>query len=333
MKKMPGTWGLNLFDRFHIGHQIMVDRLSEMPYPVACVTGGELVGSGLELEALIQPIELREANLRKFIQSVRLDDVVSVQSVSKFDDLLSIEGDTTFVMYEGPCCTEIESGALNIRKEKMAVNDTIEYLKPVRAHDGEKLASARIRLGEIDRDGRRLRGTKEPPRELQLEGRAGLKTPKGEVFNEKDGPPEKRVVRKILEEAPDCVIAVGDVTASTLLKEDYIPKVMVVDGITKRGPFEEQFTAERIYTIFNPQAAIYPEAWSVIDTAIHDDANSLILVEGEEDLMGFPAVLLAPDDSVVLYGQPDVGIVWIPVNDENRKIARNLLEEMPIIKP
>ena len=77
---------------------------------------------------------------------------------------------------------------------------------------------------------------------------------------------------------------------------------------------------------------IYPEAWSVIDTAIHDDANSLILVEGEEDLMGFPAVLLAPDNSVVLYGQPNVGIVWVPVHKENKKLARSLLKEMPIIK-
>ena len=49
--------------------------------------------------------------------------------------------------------------------------------------------------------------------------------------------------------------------------------------------------------------------------------------------MGFPAVLLAPDDSAVLYGQPDVGIVWIPINEENRKISRDLLEKMPIIQP
>jgi uncharacterized protein (UPF0218 family) len=58
----------------------------------------------------------------------------------------------------------------------------------------------------------------------------------------------------------------------------------------------------------------------------------LINVEGEEDLMGFPAVLLAPDDSAVLYGQPEVGIVWIPINEENRKIAKDLLEEMPVIQ-
>ena len=329
---MSGTWGLNLFDRLHFGHQVMIDRLSEMPHPVACVTGGELVGPGLELEALIQPIDVRERNLREYIQSVKLDDVISVKSVTMSEELLSIEGNATFLMYEGPCCTEIESGALNIRKEKIGVSDSIEYLKPVRAHDGGKLASARIRLGEIDREGRRLRGTNEPPRELQLEGRVGLKSPKGEVFAAKDGPPEKRVVSKIRDESPTCVIAVGDVTSSTILNEGFTPEVMIIDGITKRGPYEEQFTADRVYKIFNPAAVIYPEAWSVIDTAIHDETNSLVIVEGEEDLMGFPAVLLAPEDSAVLYGQPDVGIVWIPINEENRKISRDLLEKMPVIQ-
>jgi uncharacterized protein (UPF0218 family)/phosphopantetheine adenylyltransferase len=302
-----------------------------MPKPVACVTGGELVGAGLELEALIQPMEIREANLRQYIQEMKLDNRIRVKSFTKVEDMLAIEGDTTFLMYEGPCCTEIESGALNTRKEKLGVNDTVEYLKPVRAHDGGKIASARIRTGEIDREGRRLIGTEEPPRELQLDGRACLKTPKGDIFASKDGPPAKRVVSRIYKEKPKCVIAVGDVTSSTVLGEGYTPEVMIVDGITKRGPFEEQFMAERIYKIFNPAAVIYPEAWSVIDTAIQGDKYALIVVEGEEDLMGFPAVLLAPDNSVVLYGQPDVGIVWIPVNDENRKIARDLLEQMPII--
>ena len=330
---MSGTWGLNLFDRLHIGHQLMIDRLSEMPKPVACVTGGELVGPGLELEAIIQPLDIREKNLSEYIQSVNLEDTISVKSFTKIEDLLAIEGDTTFLMYEGPCCTEIESGALSERKKKLRVKDRVDYLKPARANDGEKIASARIRLGEIDREGRRLLGTKEPPRELQLEGRAGLKTPKGEVFAAKDGSPERRVVGKICEDSPKCVIAVGDVTSSTLINEGYTPEVMIVDGFTKRGPFEEQFMAEKIYKIFNPAAAIYPEAWSVIDTAIQDEYYSLIIVEGEEDLMGFPAVLLAPDDSAVLYGQPDVGIVWIPINEENRKISRDLLEKMPIIQP
>jgi uncharacterized protein (UPF0218 family) len=167
---------------------------------------------------------------------------------------------------------------------------------------------------------------------LQLDGRAGLKTPKGDVYDTKDGRPEVRVVQRIIEESPVKVIAVGDVTSDTILQEGYTPDVMIVDGITKRGPYEEQFSAPQEFTIYNPAAVIYPESWSTVDTAIHEEGKSLIIVDGEEDLMGFPAVLLAPNGSAVLYGQPDVGIIWIPVTDENKKIARNLLEDMPVIE-
>jgi uncharacterized protein (UPF0218 family)/phosphopantetheine adenylyltransferase len=331
VKKMTGTWGLNLFDRLHIGHQVMIDRLSEMPNPVACVTGDELVAAKLEFEELIQPLEVRERYLRRYLKSINCDNTISVTTATRREDLLSVEGNTNFLMYEGPCCTEIQSGALKLRKKRLKVKDTVEFLKPLRAHDGEKLASARIRKGEIDREGRRLRGTTELPRELPKDGRTVLKAPKGDLFAAKDGIPEKRVVHRIQQEQPKCVIAVGDVTTSTILKQNYRPQVMIVDGITKRGLFEESFSADCVYKIYNPPAMIYPESWSVIDTAIHDEGTSLIDVEGEEDLMGFPAVLLAPDGSAVLYGQPDVGIVWIPVNRENKKIARNLLEKMPVI--
>ncbi len=326
------SWALNLFDRLHLGHQIMLDRLLEMPNPVAAVTDGELVGQGLELQNLIQPLELRLKRLEEYLKDVGLDQEIEVRSVIKNSELLSIKSPATFLMYEGPCCTEIQSGALEERKKKLRVEDTIEFLKPVRANDGDKLASARIRSGQIDRQGRKLRGTSEPARFLQFEGRSGLKTPKGDVFDVKDGPPEKRVVKRIREESPEMVIAVGDVTAATIYDEGYEPHVTIIDGITKRGIYDRQFSSECEYLIYNPAAVIYPEAWSTIDTAIHSDKPALVKVDGEEDLLGFPAVLLAPDNAILLYGQPDVGIVWVPVTEENKLIARTLLEQMPIIR-
>jgi len=122
------------------------------------------------------------------------------------------------------------------------------------------------------------------------------------------------------------------VTTATLQKEGYTPDVMIIDGITKRGSYEGEFSAETEYLIYNPAAAIYPEAWSTIASAIDNQQPTLVKVDGEEDLLGFPAVLLAPEESIILYGQPDVGIVWIPVSRENQKLARSLLEEMPIIQ-
>jgi uncharacterized protein (UPF0218 family)/phosphopantetheine adenylyltransferase len=326
------TFALNLFDRLHLGHEVMIDRLVEMPEPIAGVTSGELVGKGLQLEGLIQPLEVRTARLREYLQRSKLDDIVETRAVTTQQNLLTIKEPVTFLMYEGPCCTEIQSGALERRKKALGVEDKIEFLKPVRADDGDKIASARIRLGQIDRYGRRLRGTTEPPRALRLERREGLKSPKGDVFHIKNGSPQKRVIDRIENEEPVKVLAVGDVTTSTLLDEGYAPHVMIIDGITKRGVYDKKFSAEIEYLIYNPAAAIYPEAWSVIDTAIHQQQPTLVSVDGEEDLLGFPAVLLAPQGSVVLYGQPDAGIVWVPVNEENRRLARELLEQMPIIQ-
>jgi uncharacterized protein (UPF0218 family) len=284
------------------------------------------------VESLIQPLEVRIARLRDYLKRSKLDGIVETQAVSTQEDLLAIREPVTFLMYEGPCCTEIQSGALERRKKTLALEDRLEFLKPVRADDGDKIASARIRQGHIDRYGRRLKGTSEPPRTLRLEGREGLKSPKGDLFHTKDGSPQQRVIERIEKEESTLVLAIGDVTTSTLLDEGYTPNVMVIDGITKRGVYERKFNAEIEYLVYNPAATIYPEAWSAIDTAIHHRQPTLISVDGEEDLLGFPAVLLAPEGSVVLYGQPDEGVVWIPVNRENKKLARELLEQMPIIQ-
>jgi uncharacterized protein (UPF0218 family)/phosphopantetheine adenylyltransferase len=329
---MAGSWALNLFDRLHIGHHVLIDILSEMPDPVAGVTDGELIGKKLELHQLIQPTSIRVDNLKHYLESIRLDGIIDVEVISSYEQLLQIPGDTCFMMYAGPCCLDIEENGLSVRSEKLGVSDSLEYMKPTRANDGDKLASARIRNGEIDRNGHVLRGTKEPPRSLGEALRSDLQTPKGEVFDKRDGRPEERVVAKVESDSPVCVIAVGDVTCDTLVNQGYTPDVQVVDGITKRGKYDGTFSAEKEYTVFNPAATIYPEAWSVIDTAINDGATSPVVVEGEEDLMGFLAVLLAQEGSVMLYGQPDVGIVWVPVNKENRRLARGFLDEMPVIQ-
>lgn len=332
LTRMAGTWALNLFDRMHLGHHVLVDRLQDMSEPVAAVTGGELMGEDLELASLIQPPEIRIIRLNEYLKSIDLDETIGVKYLTSFRELLEIEGPTTFMMYQGPCCVELEARGLNLRKEKLGIRDNLEFLKPVRAHDGDKLSSARIRLGEVDREGHKLRGTYEPPRRLEFDSRRQLKTPKGRLYGVTEGPPEKAVVKRIKDESPPLVIAVGDVTSATLIDEGYQPNVCIIDGATKRGQFDREFHSDREYLIYNPREVIYPEAWSTIDTAIHDDRTTIITVDGEEDLLGFPAVLLAPIGAVVLYGQPNEGVVWVPVNSENQRLARRLLEKMPVIE-
>ena len=183
---MAGTWALNLFDRLHIGHHVLIDRLRDTPNPVAAVTTGELVSNDLELFQLIQPPELRLSNLRKYLDAQELSQEIETRILSSYDDLLDIDDNTIFLMFDGPCCAEIEEHALDVRKEKLGTKDIVETLKPVRALDGDKMASARVRLGEVDRTGKPLAGTKELPRRLPDSGRGALKPPKGDVFSTKD---------------------------------------------------------------------------------------------------------------------------------------------------
>ena len=52
---------------------------------------------------------------------------------------------------------------------------------------------------------------------------------------------------------------------------------------------------------------------------------SLVLVDGEEDLAVLPLILILPDSSVILYGQPNEGVVFCEVNPTLRKKAEELL--------
>ncbi len=329
---MALTIGLNIFDRLHHGHRFLIEKLRNMPNPVVGITDGDLISKNLELREIIQPVDFRERNLRDYLATANHLEHISVAEFSSYKDLLNIEDKCTFVLFDGPCCKEIEIRALAIRFKQMGIKDELVKLTPVRALDGGKISSARIRKGEIDREGNPLRGTTEPARKLPESNRDGLKSPKGELFSVRDGRPEVAVVKKLEKEEPPCVIAVGDVTSVTLIREGFTPDVCVVDGITKRGSYDAQLVGEKEYVIYNPPAMLYPEAWSTMATALEDGYRSIITVEGEEDLMGFPAVLLAKEGSVMLYGQPDEGIVWVPVTEDNQRIANEFLQMMPIIE-
>ncbi|MCF2136855.1 MAG: DUF359 domain-containing protein [Candidatus Thorarchaeota archaeon] len=328
---MTKTYALNLFDRLHVGHQVLIDYIQDADRPIAVVTDGELMGHDLELGQIIQPVEVRVKALQKYLELNDLEGIIEITVFDRYEDLLKIEGATTFVMFKGPCCTEIDEKGVHQRKEVFGDIDKHKYIKPVRADDGDKVSSARIRLGQIDREGRRLVGTEEPPRRLEMERRGDLKSPKGDLFDVRDGPPEEQAVKRLEDETPKQVITVGDVTSATLIEAGAKPDLCIVDGSTKRGIYDKTITLQREYRIYNPAAAIYPEAWSTIGTALRDRHQSLIFVEGEEDLLGFPVVLLAPEGSVMLYGQPDKGIVWVPVTEENKSRARALLDQMPVI--
>lgn len=153
---------------------------------------------------------------------------------------------------------------------------------------------------------------------LPKELRGIFKKPFGEVYRGKGLKPAQEIKSRLKGEK---VIVVGDMTLKNMLAVGVKPNLAVVDLKTKRSI--EMPAVENVFKARNPPGMITSDLWNKIHEAIEVD-GSVVLIEGEEDLAVLPCVLEADWGTVVLYGQPDEGIVFIKV-DENKKIEAGMV--------
>lgn len=124
------------------------------------------------------------------------------------------------------------------------------------------------------------------------------------------------------------VITVGDATTEKMLNFGFVPSLQIVDGYEKRGKrVPPHSTATKLFCD-NPAAQITPQSIETIKQALATKPPVQILVNGEEDLLVIPVCIYAPEDSVVLYGQPNEGLVIVPITQEIRNKTKNLVNRM-----
>lgn len=125
------------------------------------------------------------------------------------------------------------------------------------------------------------------------------------------------------------IITVGDRTTEKMIGFDLIPSLQIVDGIEKREKREPPKLANATeITVDNPPAEITSQSIDVIKKAFLMETPIRILVTGEEDLLVLPVCIHAPENSVVLYGQPNEGLVVVKINSEIRNKVQSLLDLM-----
>ncbi|SEO92754.1 hypothetical protein SAMN04487948_10822 [Halogranum amylolyticum] len=128
------------------------------------------------------------------------------------------------------------------------------------------------------------------------------------------------------------IVAVGDVVTFHLRQADRDPDVAVIDGKTKRDAVDEAVAevldgdADRI-EVENPPATLSEALLDALVTALDAADPTVIFVDGEEDLATLPAIVAAPIGASVVYGQPDEGMVHVPVDEETKAEARELLSQ------
>lgn len=153
--------------------------------------------------------------------------------------------------------------------------------------------------------------------------RSDLKKPFGELFDSVDEIKEQLHSKYI--------ISVGDKISEALIERGILPHICIFDGKTKRveidTPNITEFEAVKV-RIRNPPGHITREAFTALEKAISSEERTKVFVEGEEDLLSLAAASLAPEGAVVLYGQPDEGVVVIEVNANTKQRIEKIFCEM-----
>ncbi len=127
------------------------------------------------------------------------------------------------------------------------------------------------------------------------------------------------------------VITVGDATTQRLAEFGIIPDLAVIDGKERRSrrQYPALYPAAEVRCT-NPAGSITRAAIDMLEKSLKGGKPVRVLVEGEEDLLALPIFVMAPEGSVVLYGQPLEGLVVVKIDEAKRKEAKDLMSRITI---
>ena len=154
-----------------------------------------------------------------------------------------------------------------------------------------------------------------------------LKNPLGNLVSDND-PNKENIIKKI--SAESVIITVGDRTTENMLQFGIKPQIQIIDGLEKRSecavPADDTIITK--LSCKNPPGEITEESIQVIQKAFSSEPPVRITVDGEEDLLVIPACIFAPENSVVMYGQPNEGLVIVTITPEIRAKVQKILDVM-----
>lgn len=298
------------FDHFHQGHKRLFDRAFGVASQVIVGITSDSFVSGKPMSDAIWNYSKRERNVRQFLQDrypgnyfeiITLDDIYGTTLTDMSIEALIITPET-------------KPGADLVNQKRMQLG--LEML-PLEMVDllfdqaQEKLASARIRMGVTDQQGRVFGQVFAQDIDLR-EVSSELKQPMGDLIN-------VDIAKTFIHESrPRMIAVVGDVSITKFIENQIQADLMIFDNMTKREVFAHSSLPNwpRL-KIQNPAGWVSSLAVGGLVQAL-EELPVLVEVEGEEDLLTLPLILLSPIGSVIYYGQPDEGLVQVVVDIETK---------------
>ena len=302
------------FDGMHRGHEVILRR---------AFIEGEHVTIGVTSDAFIKKFKFAQLDkLAKY--SKRKKDLETWLRVHEKEAMIVSINDP----YE-PAASMADLDALIVTRENRNTGERINRLRQgstlpclalievpmVSGEDGRPISSTRLRNGEIDRNGRLI---------MPDSMRAELARPLGIVLS------GSRIGEAIKNHRENLIVTVGDIATETLVKHGTIPSFSIIDQKVNRNAHDtlahlpDTLLRNSIKVKSGP-GYISQEAIKAITTWVKKPTTTLLVVDGEEDLLALPAIIHAPRGSILYYGQPNKGLACVIVTNEKKHEALALL--------
>jgi len=122
------------------------------------------------------------------------------------------------------------------------------------------------------------------------------------------------------------IIAVGDRVSRELSALGVRVDVYIVDDKIERQSVEP-FTMRGAVELRceNEPGTISEDAYAAVRDAVSMNGPVVVRVRGEEDLLALVAIIEAPLGSLVIYGQPRMGVVLVDVDEKSKQNALSIL--------
>ena len=324
------------FDRLHAGHRLLLDAAVRSANRVEIHVTNDAMADQKSVN--MQSFETRrdellnwaEQNAHKRVSIHELTDTHGPAPSHPTADCIVATPET-----KGEC------ERINLKREEHGL-PSLHIVEVAHLLDvgGGILSSSRIRNGLVDMDGHPWFSPEWENAVLKMHKRAEpeLKTPMGTLYKGPEDTPEVAMLSALEEIDTDetVLIAVGDVTVSTLLDLDVVPDIGFIDGQTKRQALATEECVDlsvftHVLRASNPAGLLTPDLRQAVAQAAVLEEPVAVVVDGEEDLAPLFVHLHVPLHAVVLYGQPNEGVVVQPSTLETKARCRRLLELFEVV--
>jgi uncharacterized protein (UPF0218 family) len=161
------------------------------------------------------------------------------------------------------------------------------------------------------------------PEEIKKE----LKKPLGKLIKNEE------LINRIKENINEKkLIIVGDYTSRILYEKGIYANLYIVDSKIERKPIEKFIINSyiKIYA-YNQAGTISSSAINAIKKAFRliskEGKKVIIYIDGEEDLLTLLAIKFAPENSIIIYGQPNEGSVIVEATNERKKFINKFFKK------